>query len=168
MLFRLLLCGGLLWASTAFPASRVGNGTVSNDVVGFQTDAPAPYYRPQTYSDGNVRFEGPMSLLSNGGVPSPQLIFLFILENVDPDLKGQTDRQMFRNHFESLGWQRFDHADPCVEAFTKPGQNAINYILSWGDGRGIVGVTFDHPMQRVDVSRMVNNLRVMEGSCAWK
>ncbi len=151
------------WLTPAWPVSRVGTGTLSNDDIGFQTAKPAHFSSVRIFENGSVRMQARM--FGHGRVREFFVLFM-LLENEQPQWVGRTDRAEFRETFEENGWTRLNHKEPCVEAFKKDSDTAITYILSWGDGRGAI---FTAPLEReADVMQMANDLTLFEGVCSWK
>lgn len=160
----------LIFSVAAYSVSRVGRGTLTNALTGFETAAPNRFSKTLISETNDVRFGGGDDM-SSGVVGSRQPMFImsYLLKNEQPRWIGKVDRNEFRSDFLKRGWQEMAHEDPCVQVFRKDSDTQLTWILSWGAGNGVI---FTGPKNidqvRTSMQEMVQKLKLLEGACRWK
>lgn len=167
-MIRILLLGGLLLgAASSFAVSRVGGGVLWNPAVGFQSELPETLTRYYVGTDDSVRGEGAPVFDGRTSSMSPQVLYVFMLNNEQPIWGGIDDRQIFIDYYLQKGWSTYPHPDPCVLAFRKITASSVTYVLHWGQGNGIIVNTDLVTINQASAKKIVDTL-VRTGMCLWK
>ena len=153
--------------SLSLAVSRVGGGTMSNGSEGLRSlTLPVKFKKKaQIAMDDSVHLPGP-TLLDRSGVIA-QSILISILSQEIPELKGVRDRVQFGLYLQKLGWSRVPFNHSCLEVYSQPSPMLDNWIVGWGDGRGVI---LNGPMTvdvREGIKSAINSIEILPGMCAW-
>ena len=163
---RFIVMGALLaWAPLGWPVSRVGTGKVSNEENGFVASIPPGYSNFIVASNQNLSMEGGLYFKGLGS-PERRRLMVYLLSNQQPRWVGRFDRAEFAEFFESAGWLRVAHRDPCVEQFEKSSGSGFTRVLSWGGGMGAIVASPEALSD--DVKVVADTLEIAGGFCSWK
>lgn len=143
----------------------MGTGKAWNEEIGFETSVPLSFSRYYVLENDNIRFEGRSGM---GGNPSsgPAFAMILLLSNEQPDWIGKTDRLEFKLFYELHNWTSEAHPEGCVEMLKKDAGEVVNYILSWGNGRGVLVIGAKSAASEVD--KMATDLKLAPGACEWR
>jgi len=159
-----IILGGLLWASAAFSASRIGGGILWDD--GFFMSVPTSAVHVETLPNEVVRLRSLTLIGGNSGPPTvPLPVIVSLLRDEIPEMAAETNRNQFHQHFEQLEWTHEDHPLPCVELFSKNNDGYLTLIMGWG-GKGVM--LRGQAILYETLNEMIQSLQLNEGSCGWK
>tara|TARA_B100000749_G_C18450166_1_gene476221 strand:+ start:58261 stop:58791 length:531 start_codon:yes stop_codon:yes gene_type:complete len=155
----------------AMAISHVGNKRIIDEAEGFQADLPMQRYDIDEFTDGSIRIED-YSFLHLAS-PIGRGVVLDI--NMSPlknsmDLFGLSKNQVIDKLWD-LGWDEADLQLPlaeCALVFRKRNGRNINYLVTWGEGRGVVSyMNVPRPGLEIQIQRVVQGIDLLGDQCLW-
>lgn len=159
-----LLVGLLIAAPTAFGISRIGNGSLQSDTLGFSILPPQHYSLLQSLGPESVRLLDPNSAFSNFGRGLDMLdIRDFVVEY--PEFQKKSIEEL-RDILISTNWSVDERA--CFTVYKKLSQSTQTTIVHWGKGLGVVLIGELSPSKNLEMQKMIESFRLTRGDCQWK
>lgn len=153
-------------ASSSFAISRIGSCAFGDLTEGFQTTLPIEFgSKLMPLAKNGIRGDGPPSLVF-GGFLSPQFTDFYPLREIYPQYMID-DRNEFQTQLTQNNWQQKATTHPCIEVFYNGTSTAHAFVISWGDGRGFVGVGPATPAVLSALEEAVKNISLDPGACSW-
>ena len=166
---KLIICGGLLWASAAQAVSQVGGGKMWNPDQGFSADVPADFQNnAQIFASDDLRLNKGVGFGGSGSIFQSRKINVWILDHQLPDVATIPTRQEFADWFTARAWNSFSTADSCIEAYAKDNGSTLTVIAGWGDGHGLILTGENVAEVTTAIETIARSLKLDAGACRWK
>ncbi|MFN7904036.1 MAG: hypothetical protein ACK5P5_02530 [Pseudobdellovibrionaceae bacterium] len=156
----------------SFSISIIGNGIILDLNNGVKMNLVQNYSQSfQVSGEDGIKLTDPTRFFHlNSPTPLTESIFVYRLQKFQSQLTDLS-REDFRNHFlyhPKTSWQEIETNDPCVEIFTNNSTANVNYIASWGSGKGLQVLGTPTAYSKQSVMNMLQSMVLGEGACSWK
>lgn len=179
MIFALGLA--MLAPLVSYGISRVGNGTVKDERLGFSAEIPKEYLAREL-NGGTIRFS---ALRENSSLATPIVVSLasgfpgmriekpvvtFDLRSFDSIYTDLTKLEVpvLRERLLKNDFRRLETTHSCIEAFLAESRTDYTLITVWGQGLGTVMIGEKSATTLRGMLGVLNTTRSQKGSCQWK
>jgi len=167
----ILLCG-FVTGPYSHAISRVGNGYVIDEISEFVAELPKTIIESRSLPDNGIVLYlnpglGDLLQTHEFQMNGPKVLEINTFSAKYPDLVSLSKENIRERLLQGpLSWTELAASD-CALAFSVTTQTAVNMVILWGNGKGIVLVGPRSSSVQNAVLQIWQTLSLKPGACAW-